>query len=131
MPTPPDFDAKIEAVKELVNAKFDGTNAQIAGLAKTMDRVVEAIERQAENNAVLAVLGTRVNHIEEGLGAHRQATTAAFTSHNKRLSAVERRSERTAWKVGGWSTAIAAAGAACVTLVTDNFHNIVSFLSKG
>jgi hypothetical protein len=130
MPPPTDFDAKIDAVKELVNAKFDGVQTQMGGIAKTLDRVVDAIEKQAEMHIAVATMGVRIGHLEEGAASHRNATSSAFASHNKRLEGVERTQNRAAWRWDGSKTVLVALGSCVVavgTVVADHFDKIAAF----
>lgn len=125
------FQREADQIREVVDAKMGSVWTAINGIHSVLERITTSVEKQAEQNTHLALMGNTLQHFQEIFVEHREATTEKLSDHERRLSALEKKDQVKEWTRKGVWAVIGLAVAGALSFLTTNFDKIAMLLGAG
>jgi len=132
------FHREADAIRQVVDAKFDGINRVLTQMGETLSKLGQTVERQNEQNIQLAVVTNTVAHIQAHIIDNRQTSEARFDIIEHRIGTIETAQKATDekvnlrnWKLNAFKALVLAGASGAVAFMTANFEHLMPFLGLG
>lgn len=122
-----------DLIREVMDARIGAVWTTIDGIKSILERVTVSVEKQAEQNTNLALMGNTLAHFQETFVEHRAETDARFSALNAAVAANSKRLDEHDKVMAvksitrtGLMTALVAGVTASGVFVTQHFDKIAA-----
>lgn len=125
------FQREADQIREVVDAKMGSVWTAINGIHSVLERITASVEKQAEQNTSLAIMGSNLQHFQETFVDHREATNDKLSDHERRINALEKKDQIKEWTRKGVWAAVGVTVAGALSFLTANFDKLLLLVGVG